>query len=126
MTFRIITPSIHGLLDYAAAVGLIVLPFLLDLQAVSPLAHWMSVVAGVGLVTYSLATDYSLGVLRLISFRAHLALDLVAAVVFALAPFVLGWTGLVRGYYVIMALGVLAVVALSAAVVEERAAATEI
>lgn len=115
MNFRILTPTIHGLLDYAAASGLIVLPFVLDLQASSSLAHWLSVAAGIGLVAYSLATDYRFGVLRLISFRAHLALDLIAAAAFVIAPFALGWTGLLRGYYIVMAVGVLVVVALSAA-----------
>lgn len=124
MTFRILNPTLHGLLDYAAAAGLIVLPFLLDLQTASPLAHWLSVAAGGGLVAYSLATDYRFGALRLIPFRAHLALDLLAAAVFVVAPFAFGWTGLVRGYYIVMALGVLVVVALSTAA-DERTQVVE-
>ena len=115
MSFRLLNPTVHGLLDYAAAAGLIVLPFLLDLRAVVPLAHWLSVAAGVGLVAYSLATDYRFGALGLISFRAHLALDLLAAAAFVVAPFAFGWVGLVRGYYFVMAAGVLVVVALSSA-----------
>ncbi|MEM7500401.1 MAG: hypothetical protein AAF417_00100 [Pseudomonadota bacterium] len=115
MSFRLLNPTLHGLLDYAAATGLIVLPFVLDLRTVVPVAHWLSVAAGVGLVAYSLATDYRFGALRLISFRAHLALDLLAAAAFVVAPFVFGWTGLVRGYYLVMAAGVLVVVALSSA-----------
>lgn len=108
-----LTPTLHGLLDYAAAAGLIVLPFLLDLGAVSPLASGLSVVAGIGLVAYSLATDYAFGVFRLLPFRLHLMLDVAAAIVFLAAPFVFGWRGLVLGYYLVMGVGVLAVVALS-------------
>lgn len=108
-----LTPTLHGLLDYAAAAGLIVLPFLLDLGAVSPLASGLSVVAGIGLVAYSLATDYAFGVFRLLPFRMHLMLDVAAAIVFLAAPFVFGWRGLVLGYYLVMGVGVLAVVALS-------------
>ena len=113
MNRKILTPAMHGLLDYAAAAGLIVLPFLLDLGATSPMARWLSVVAGIGLVIYSLVTDYALGLLRVLSFRAHLVLDVAAAVVFIAAPFALGWEGLVLGYYLVMGLGVIAVVALS-------------
>lgn len=114
MNYKILTPTIHGLLDYAAAAALIVLPFLLNLGAISPTAQWLSVAAGAGLVVYSLATDYAFGAFGLFSFRAHLALDLAAAVAFIAAPFVFGWTGLVLGYYLVMGAGVLAVVALSA------------
>ena len=114
MNYRILTPTIHGLLDYAAAAALIVGPFLLNLGAVSVLAQWLSVAAGAGLVVYSLATDYAFGAFRLFSFRAHLVLDLLAAVAFIAAPFVFGWSGLVQAYYLVMGAGVLVVVALSA------------
>lgn len=114
MNYKILTPAIHGLLDYAAAAALIVLPFLLDLGAVSATAQWLSVAAGVGLVAYSLATDYAFGAFGLVSFGAHLVLDLLAAVAFVAAPFVFGWTGLVMGYYLVMGAGVLVVVALTA------------
>ena len=113
MTFRFLTPRLHGLLDYAAAAGLIVLPFLLDLAASSPLAHWLSVAAGVGLVAYSLLTDYAFGVFRVLPFRVHLALDLSAAVAFLAAPFLFGWSGLVLGYYLVMGAAVVAVVAVT-------------
>lgn len=114
MNFRILTPTIHGLLDYAAAGGLIALPFLLGLGAESPLATWLSVAAGVGLVGYSLATDYAFGAFGLVSFPAHLVLDVLAAVAFLAAPFVFGWDGLAFAYYLVMGTGVLVVVALSA------------
>lgn len=113
MKFRILTPTIHGLLDYAAAAGLIVLPFLLGLGTVSTSAKWLSVVAGAGLITYSLVTDYAFGAVRLVSFRVHLLLDLAAAITFLAAPFIFGWRGLVLGYYLVMAAGVFVVVALS-------------
>lgn len=114
MNYRILTPTIHGALDYAAAAALIVLPFLLNLGEISAAAQWLSVAAGAGLVVYSLATDYAFGVFGLLSFRAHLALDMLAAVAFIGAPFVFGWSGLVLAYYLVMGAGVLVVVALSA------------
>lgn len=113
--FQILTPTIHGALDYLAAAGLIVLPFLLGLGETSAVAQWLSVAGGIGLIAYSLATDYAFGAVGILSFRGHLILDLLAAAAFAVAPFVFGWTGLTMGYYLVMAAGVLVVVALSSA-----------
>ena len=110
MKIRFLTPTVHGLLDYAASAGLIVLPFALDFDG---LALWLSVAGGLGLIAYSLATNYTFGWLKVLSYRGHLALDLTAAAVFAAAPFVFGWTGLTMAYYLVMAAGVLVVVALS-------------
>ena len=108
--FRFLTPTVHGALDYAAAAGLIVLPFLLGF---SGLAQWLSVAGGLGLIGYSLLTDYALSVATVLSFKTHLVLDLTAGAVFIVAPFAFGWTGLVMGYYFVMAAGVIAVVALT-------------
>ena len=109
-SIRFLTPTIHSALDYAAAAGLIVLPIILGFDG---LALWISVAGGGGLIVYSLLTDYALGVASVISFKAHLGLDLAAAAAFIAAPFVFGWTGLVMGYYFVMAAGVIAVVALT-------------
>lgn len=125
MKIRFVTPTVHGLLDYAAAAGLIVLPFILNLGATSSMALYLSVAGGVGLITYSLVTDYAFGAFRVLSFRLHLVLDLVAAVAFIVAPFVFGWSGLLFAYYWVMAAGVLVVVALTnndEPVAEEQAA----
>ena len=122
MNIRFLTPTLHGLLDYAAALGLIILPFLLGIGGDSTLALWLSVAAGIALIAYSLATDYAFGIFRVLSFRMHLTLDLGAAAAFVVAPFVFGWSGLVLGYYLVMAGGVLVVVALSST--DERGVVT--
>jgi hypothetical protein len=109
-SIRFLTPTIHSVLDYAAAAGLIVLPILLGFDG---LAMWLSVAGGVGLIAYSLLTDYEFGLVSVLSFETHLVFDLGAAVAFIAAPFVFGWTGLVMGYYFVMAAGVIAVVALT-------------
>ena len=110
MKLAFLSPRIHGLLDYAAALGLIALPFILGLGEIDPIAQWLSVAAGVGLIGYSLLTDYEYGPLKALSFHAHLILDRAAAIAFVAAPFLFGWTGLVMGYYFVMAAGVLLVV----------------
>ena len=106
-SIRFVSSTIHGLLDYAAAGGLIIFPVLLGFDG---LTLWLSVAGGVGLIGYSLITDYAFSVAPVISFKTHLALDLTAGAVFIAAPFVFGWTGLVMGYYFAMASGVSAAV----------------
>ena len=113
MKLQFLTPRLHGLLDYAAAAGLIVFPFLLDLGAESPIALWLSVAAGAGLIGYSLLTDYAFSVASVIPYQLHLAFDVAAGLAFIAAPFVFGFSTLTSIYYFVMAAGVLLVVAAS-------------
>lgn len=108
---RFISARFHGFLDYAVAAALVGAPVLLDFAASSMAAAVISIAAGIGLVLYSLLTDYSAGVRNLIPWRVHLTLDAVAATALLAAPFVLGFGGLARGFYVTVAVAVLAVVA---------------
>jgi hypothetical protein len=110
---QIISPRLHGVLDYAVAAALIAVPLLLDFAAESIAATVISVTGGVGLVTYSLLTDYSAGIRQLVPWRVHLALDTVAAVALLAAPFAFGFGGLARGFHLLVAVSVLVVVALS-------------
>ncbi len=110
---RFISNSVHGMIDYALALALIILPFVLRFQAISPIGHWLSVGAGGGLFLYSLFTGYSLSLQKLIPYGAHLVLDFVAGLVFLAAPFVFGFTGLVQAYYLAIGAAVVLVVLLS-------------
>jgi len=100
-SIRFISGSLHGILDYAAAVVLIVVPLLLNFQAASPLALWLSVAAGVLLVAYSLITDYGLSLVKLIPFNVHLILDALAGLAFVAAPFLFGFEALIRTFYLV-------------------------
>jgi len=108
---QFISQQIHGALDYAVAGALIGAPLLLDFAADSTPAALISIAAGLGLFVYSLLTDYSAGIRGLIPWRVHLALDAVAAVALLATPFALAFDGIARGFYVTVALAVLAVVA---------------
>ena len=113
MNIRFLTPNLHALVDYAAAAGLIVFPFVLGLGASSPLAFWLSVVSGPVVIGYSLLTSYAFSAAQVLSFRSHLIIDSIAALAFAAAPFVFGFRGIDAAYYWIMAAAVFVVVALS-------------
>ena len=109
---RFIRPKIHGILDYTVAVALIAAPFVLGFASVIPAAV-ISLAGGVGLLLYSLVTDYSAGVRSLISFRLHLILDAVAAVALVAAPFLFGFAGIAAAFFWTVGVAVLAVVAAS-------------
>lgn len=110
---RFISNQVHGVIDYALALALIILPFVLNFQESSPIGHWLSVGAGAGLFLYSLFTGYSLSLQKMIPYGAHLVLDFVAGLVFLAAPFVFSFTGLVQTYYLVIGAAVIVVVLLS-------------
>jgi uncharacterized membrane protein YuzA (DUF378 family) len=103
----LIPSKFHGLLDYAVAATLIAAPLIFGFQGV---AKYLAVLGGIGLLIYSLVTDYSLSVRKLLSFKAHLVLDFIAAVALTAAPFLFGFTGLEKAFYLIIGISVIAVV----------------
>jgi hypothetical protein len=114
MNLRFITPTLHGVADYTAGLGLLIAPFLLGLGESSSTAVWFSVATGLAVFAASLLTDYKLSIFKVIPFEGHLAIDLVVAVTFMIVPFALGFEGMDAIYYWFNATVVFLVVALSA------------
>ena len=110
---KFLTPTLHGLGDYAAALVLIVAPFFLDLKEQSMIAHWASIAGGAGLIIYSLLTDYTFSAAKVIPFKVHLVLDSIAGLVLIALAFVLNLEGIAQGYMIVMGAGVLLVVAVT-------------
>ena len=113
MKLRFISSTMHGIVDYSAALALIVSPFVLQLGVSNPIALWLSVVVGIGVVIESTNTIYKYGLFNTIPFSGHLAIDLAAATVFLAAPFVFNFQGIDLYYYIVNAGVVYLVVALS-------------
>ncbi|MGI9407250.1 MAG: SPW repeat domain-containing protein [Hyphomicrobiaceae bacterium] len=110
---RFVTQKIHAYLDYPVALSLIGLPFLLQLGGSHPMALWLAVATGVAAFVLTLLTDHETGVFPILSYPFHVAVDGAVGVVFILAPFVLGFTGIDAWYYWVNAAAVLTVIALS-------------
>ncbi|AUQ71135.1 SPW repeat domain-containing protein [Phaeobacter inhibens] len=110
MSLRFVTKSIHAYLDYPVAIGLIVMPFIFGLGAENPLALWLSVATGVAAFGLTVLTDHHLGLIRVLPYSLHLAVDGLVGVVFVAAPFVLGFAGLDFWYYALLGATVLLVV----------------
>lgn len=112
MNPRFVTQKIHAFIDYPVAISLIVLPFVLGLGTSNSLAFWLSVVTGVAAFVLTLLTDHETGVVRVLPYRLHLAVDFLVGVVFLVAPLALGFTGLDAIFYWANAAAILTVVSL--------------
>ena len=110
---RFVTKTIHAWLDYPVAFALVALPFLLGLGADQPLELAISPIVGVAAFLLTVFTDHELGIIRVLPYRLHLAVDLAVGLLFLALPFALGFTGLDAGYYWLNGAAVVAVIALS-------------
>lgn len=112
---RFITRKIHSLLDYPVALSLLAMPFILELGASNPAAKWLSVATGVAAFVLTLLTDHETGVIRVLPYWLHVAVDRLVGITFLVAPFVLGFGGLDAAYYWVNAVAVLTVTVVLAA-----------
>lgn len=96
---RFVTKTMHAYLDYPVAASLIALPFVLGLGGSNASAKWIAVVTGVAAIVLTFFTDHRTGVIRIIPFSFHAAVDALVGITFVTAPFVLGFAGLDAWYY---------------------------
>src|SRR4051812_14280189 len=86
---RPVDATLHGVVDYSAgALLLTAFPLLAGIEGTRS-ARQIRTAAAVH-AGYSTLTDYPLGVVKLIPFKAHLALDALGALALAATPFVTG------------------------------------
>jgi len=110
---KIISSTVHGFIDYATAFALIAAPFIVFPAGAPAAAFLLSIGAGVSLVIYSLITDYSISARKAVPFKVHLLIDFLAGVTFIAAPFVLGFYGVTKTYFLVMGAAVVLVVLLT-------------
>jgi hypothetical protein len=86
---RPVDSTLHGVVDYSAgALLMTVFPKLAGIEGTRSARQIRT--AGAIHAGYSTLTDYPLGVVKAIPFRAHLAIDAVGALGLAVTPFVTG------------------------------------
>ena len=78
----------------------------------NPLAFQLSVATGIAAFVLTLLTNHHLGVFKVVSYKMHLIVDFLVAVVFILAPFIFSFEGIDAYYYWINGIAVLTVVSL--------------
>src|SRR3982074_1854342 len=75
MHIRFVTKTIHAYLDYPVALSLLALPFILGVGLENPWARWISPATGVAAFILTLLTDHATGVIRVIPYWLHVAVD---------------------------------------------------
>jgi hypothetical protein len=87
---RFIPTKFHAPLDYIVGVALIAAPWIFQFSDVSAAAV-VSIVLGIGLIAYSLLTDYELGVWKVAPMAVHNVIDVVAGGFLAASPWIFGF-----------------------------------
>ena len=86
---RPIDSTLHGVVDYAAGAALTtVFPKLAGIEGTRSARQIRT--AGAVHAGYSTLTDYPLGLVKVLPFQAHLAMDALGALALAATPFVTG------------------------------------
>ena len=110
---RFITKEIHSWLDYPVAFALITMPFLLGLGETNALALTISPTIGVAALLLTIFTDHQTGLVPVLPYNVHLAVDLAVGLLFLVLPLALGFAGLDAAYYWLNGIAVVAVIGLS-------------
>ena len=76
-------------------------------------ARPLSPVVGVAAFLLTVFTNHHLGLVRVLPYRLHLAIDLAVGVLFLILPSALGFTGLDAAFYWLNGAAVVAVIGLS-------------
>ena len=92
-TIRFVPTGVHAYFDYIGGIGLLAAPFIFGFFSVGGAAVIVPMVLGVGVIVYSLLTNYELGIpdLKFIPMRVHLVFDFVAAAFLTFSPFLFGF-----------------------------------
>lgn len=128
---RFIPTKVHGIIDYLFAIVLIGLAFTLGLvaeaeegvlSAAGGPAAYVPLILGIGLIAYSLLTDYELGLVRKLPMRAHLAIDAISGGLLAVSPWLFGFADYVFWPHVILGVVELLTVNMTHTVADDRRA----
>jgi len=87
---RFIPTKFHAPLDYIVGVALIAAPWIFQFSD-NTAATVIPIVLGIGLIAYSLFTDYELGVWKVAPMAVHNLIDVVAGTFLALSPWLFGF-----------------------------------
>jgi hypothetical protein len=87
---RFIPTKLHAPLDYIVGAGLIAAPWIFQFsEHTTPTV--LSIVLGIGLIVYSVFTDYELGVWRMFPMAVHNLFDIAAGALLAVSPWLFGF-----------------------------------
>jgi SPW repeat len=89
-SMRFIPTKLHAPLDYIVGVALIAAPWIFQFSEHTA-ATVVPIVLGIGLIAYSLLTDYELGVWKVAPMAVHNLIDIAAGALLAASPWIFGF-----------------------------------
>lgn len=90
--FPIIPLNVHNVIDYVVGAVLLITPAFFGFSEVT-LAANVFYTAGLGLILYSLLTQYKYSIAKLIPVRVHMVLDALVGLTVMFAPWLLNYRG---------------------------------
>jgi hypothetical protein len=100
---KILSTKVHGILDYMMGALLIASPWIFGFKSENAGAEaWVPILLGVGMIIYSIMTNYEYGLTDNISMKAHLTLDAIAGAFLAASPWIFGFNDVVYLPHVIL------------------------
>ena len=87
---RFIPTKFHAPLDYIVGAALIAAPWIFQFSEHTA-ATIVPIVLGIGLIAYSLFTNYELGVWKVAPMAVHNLIDIAAGTVLAASPWIFGF-----------------------------------
>src|SRR5256714_4936958 len=87
---RFIPTKFHAPLDYIVGAALIAAPWILQFSDHTA-ATVVPIVLGIGLIAYSLVTNYELGVWKVAPMAVHNLIDIAAGALLAASPWIFGF-----------------------------------
>lgn len=103
---KILSPRIHGYLDYLTVVIFLIAPILLGLEGLSAIIAY--VLAAIHLLM-TILSDFSLGFAKLIPFKKHGWVETVVGPIVLLLPFIVGLYETARIFYITMGIIIIVV-----------------
>jgi hypothetical protein len=87
---RFIPTRLHAPLDYIVGAALIAAPWIFQFSE-HTVATVIPIVLGIGLIAYSLFTNYELGVWKVAPMAVHNVIDIAAGALLAASPWIFGF-----------------------------------
>lgn len=94
---KILSPKIHGFLDILTVLIFAAAPTLFNFGGLP--ATICYVLAVVHLVL-TLATAFPLGIVKIVPLLVHGTIELIVSTALVILPFILGWTGAARNFFI--------------------------
>ncbi len=94
---KILSPKIHGYLDFLTVIIFALAPTLFGFDG---LPATISYVLAVVHLLLTLATAFPFGIVKIVPLLVHGGIELIVAITLVILPFILGFTGAARNFFI--------------------------